>query len=224
MAQKRLLKFIAFAACLAAAALAYVLSLTPIGWAADWLQGRYESTPAWLMWFFIGLETYAATFMIRLLGISAGMIAAKALQLISSGSKSDGKLTIDIEVDFKSEESRLASLVRAPLLETAIDQVLVILLLRQLGFGMEAQIAASAVLFVFFHFMTVSIPSGFMSMSGGLYYGFTCAHWMRTSLWKAFWVTAAAHALHNAMCQLESIWLPKLAGKLFPKKKDDELP
>ena len=237
-ARKLLLKILA---ALAACALAYVLLLKPIGWAADWLLGRYGSTPAWSMWFFIGLETFAATFMIRLAGFAAAVIPIapaymkmrkrhspivfmingfKALQLKGAGSKPDGKLTIGIEIDFKNEESRLSSLVRAPLLETAIDQVLVILLLRQLGFEMGAQIAASAALFVLFHFITVSVPSGFMSMSGGLYYGFTCAHWMRTSLWKAFWVTAAAHALHNALYELERILLPKLAGKLFGKRKD----
>ena len=54
-----------FAVLFSAAMLTFPLQLALTGWAADWLTGRYGSTPAWLMWFFVGIETYAATCVIH---------------------------------------------------------------------------------------------------------------------------------------------------------------
>lgn len=249
--RKLLLKILA---ALAAGALAYVLLLKPIGWAADWLLARYGSTPAWSMWFFIGLEAYAAGFLIQPASISVHMIikfvkfyldkressdavrltiyGIKIIQLKGARSKSsDGELPDDspqtyeiaalrLEISFEKETDFLESLVYAPILETVLNQVLVILLLRHFGVVMDAQITVSAIGFVLAH-IPLSVMRGFNSIPAGFYYGFTCAHWMRTSLWKAFWVTAAAHALDNFLCGLERLWLRKLMGKLFGKRTDE---
>lgn len=253
-ARKLLLKILA---ALAACALAYVLLLKPIGWAADWLLGRYGSTPAWSMWFFIGLESYAAGFLIQRASISVHttikfvkfyldmrenndavrltIYGIKIIQLKGARSESrkaelpdDSSQTYKIaalrlEFSFEKETDLLESLVYAPIFETVLNQVLVILLLRHFGFEMDAQITVSAIGFALAH-IPLSVRRGFNSIPAGFYYGFTCAHWMRTSLWKAFWVTAAVHALDNFLCELQSLWLPKLTGKLFPKKKEDGQP
>ena len=244
-----------YAVLFSAAMLTFPLQLALTGWTADWLLARYGSTPAWAMWFFIGLETSAATYLINRVYTTIDVIqkfakfyferreiddavvlkiyGIKIVQLKGARPESDSAELPEssprtytyaefsvVNVSSKASEKSFLRFIRAPVLETVIDQVLIILLMRWIGFEMEAQIAVSAFLFVWCHFKNASPRSGFCSISGGLYYGFTCAHWIRTSLWTSFWVTAAAHALHNILGNFAYSWLISFIRKLFAKRTD----
>ena len=253
-----------FAVLFSAAMLTFPLQLALTGWAADWLTARYGSAPTWTMWFFIGLESFAWSYVIAHIWGNTSIITrfvkfylehrkkygivilkingVKIIQLKGARSQSDGdsdklhSCVLNFQLIFFSTQERdrwevLGSVFAAPLLETALCQVLIIALLRLIGIDMAGQIAVSAFVFAYLHFKNTDVHSGntdvhsgFSSISSGIYYGFTCAHWMQTSLWGAFWVTAAAHALHNFLCDLAYKWLISLIRKLFPKKKDNEQP
>lgn len=247
-----------FAVLFSAAMLTFPLQLALTGWTAGWLLARYGSTPAWAMWFFIGLETSAATYLINRVYTTIDVIqkfakfyferreiddavvlkiyGIKIIQLKGARPESDSAelpessprtyayAEFSVKVSNKASEKSSLRFIRAPVLETAKYQVLIILLMRWIGFEMEAQIAVSAFFFVWSHFKNVSPRSGFGSISGGLYYGFTCAHWIRASLWTSFWVTAAAHALHNTLAYSVHRWLIPFIGKLFGKGRTDDRP
>ncbi len=90
--------------------------------------------------------------------------------------------------------------IRAPIIETLLFQVILIEVGRRLGAGFRLQIAISTVPFAAAHFLPWGPVSGFSAgLVGGFYLAFTCASWRPRSAWTAFWTTAVSHAFHNAL-------------------------
>ena len=232
-----------------AAMLTFPLQLALTGWTAGWLLARYGLTPAWAMWFFIGLESCASSYVVFLIYLGVLIVGkfvkyyleertthdavqlkingVKIFQLKGARSQSDGdaekpsECDLDIQIVYKAADKEwkkiLFTVYAAPILETAKYQMLIIITLRLIGFDIAAQIAVSAFVFAYVHFKNNSVQSGFTSIPAGLYLGFTYAHWAQTSPWEAFWVTAAAHALHNLLAMLISF----IRSKMFAKRTDE---
>ena len=90
----------------------------------------------------------------------------------------------------------------APVLETLLCQALPIMIARFLRATFTLQVLVAWVAFALPHFregLHVGIAAGVV---GGFYFGFTYAHWIKTSRWTAFWTTATSHALQNG-----ALWL-----------------
>ncbi len=84
-----------------------------------------------------------------------------------------------------------------PVVETVALQVAPVFLARRLGLSFFGQILFSVIPFALLHF-TRSIGTGIgAGIIGGFYSAFTYVHWRQKSLWKAYWVTALSHGLHN---------------------------
>ena len=89
-------------------------------------------------------------------------------------------------------------LILAPILETLLLQALPITIAKLCRAGLKIQILVSVIIFGLLHFAegaAVGIGAGLV---GGFYLAFTYAHWAQKSLWKALWVTTAAHIIRNA--------------------------
>lgn len=87
----------------------------------------------------------------------------------------------------------------APPVETLIMQAFPIFITRLLKGSFNVQIIVGTIIFSLFH-----IPEGFATfiaagIIGGFYFSFAYARWRRKSRWKAFWVTALGHSIHNAI-------------------------
>ena len=101
--------------------------------------------------------------------------------------------------DWSAAKIFLIIVVLAPVFETLLLQALPIFIARKLKAPFAVQVLASMVLFAAPHFLD-GISAGICAgIIGGFYFAFTFAHWREKSRWSAFWVTALAHAMHNAI-------------------------
>ncbi len=90
-------------------------------------------------------------------------------------------------------------LVWAASLETVFFQTLPIQFMRALGRPHGDQFVAGVVLFALAHF-AVSVGVGITAgIVGGMYYSYIYLEYREHPWWVATFVTAAAHALHNAL-------------------------
>lgn len=101
--------------------------------------------------------------------------------------------------DWQRSEIAAFAVLIAPPVETLVMQALPIFIARILKGSFGVQILAGTVVFSLFH-----IPEGiatFISAGivGGFYFSFAYARSRRKSRWKAFWVTALSHAIHNGI-------------------------
>lgn len=112
--------------------------------------------------------------------------------------------------DWSAAAIFLIIVVMAPVYETLLLQALPIFIARKLKAPFAVQVLASMVVFAVPHFLD-GISAGICAgMIGGFYFAFTFAHWREKSRWTAFWVTALAHAIHNAIAFVMLL----LAGEL----------
>lgn len=91
----------------------------------------------------------------------------------------------------------LMAVIFGPFIETLLFQSFPVFLARACKAGFLWQILISTSFFAVAHFrsgLEVGISAGIV---GGFYNAFTYVHWRDTSRWKAFWITAVSHSLHN---------------------------
>ena len=102
--------------------------------------------------------------------------------------------------------------VLAPLIETFLGQWLPIRLTEFATKRTPVLMLISISAFTGLHVLHVSakLSDLVIGLSGGLILAFAFIHWKRVSFWRAYWVTAAAHAVHSA-----SIFFVKLLEESF---------
>jgi len=96
-------------------------------------------------------------------------------------------------------EFLLAAVLVAPWLETALFQMLPITICRCLKATRGAQITVSLICFAAPHFVVAGLTGITAGLIGGFYFAFTYTAWRRCSATRAFWMTAAHHALYNTI-------------------------
>ena len=84
--------------------------------------------------------------------------------------------------------------VLAPLIETFLGQWLPIRLTEFVTKRTSVLMIISISVFTALHELSDLV----IGLSGGLVFAFSFIHWKRVSFWRAYWVTAAAHGVHNA--------------------------
>ena len=89
--------------------------------------------------------------------------------------------------------------IAAPLLETLALQALPVFIARLCKARLSYQILASLIPFTILHAVEGILVGLCAGLIGGFYFAFTYVHWREHSRWKAFWVTALSHAIHNAL-------------------------
>lgn len=103
----------------------------------------------------------------------------------------------------------MSAIIRAPIVETLLLQMIPILLARRFGLGLRMQVLCSLVPFALCH------TSGLMSfvcagLIGGFYLSYTFAVWLEHSLRKTLLITIATHVVMNSLVGLMIIvemWL-----------------
>jgi hypothetical protein len=90
----------------------------------------------------------------------------------------------------------------APVVETILFQLFPIWVVRLGNARFSIQVVASLIPFFLAH-LSEGIAAGISAgLVGGFYLAFTYAHWCEKSKLTAFWVTAVAHFIHNAIVLL----------------------
>ncbi len=142
---------------------------------------RYKQRSPWAFCWRIALE-----------GLAVSLLCALALS----------QLFPDLHREFPDWSTGkifLVIVVLAPVYETLLLQALPIFIARKLKAPFAVQVLASMALFAAPHFLD-GISAGICAgIIGGFYFAFTFAHWRDKSRWTAFWVTALAHTMHNAI-------------------------
>lgn len=102
-------------------------------------------------------------------------------------------------LNWSMPEVFLLLLAVAPPIETLVFQAFPIFVVRMLKGTIRLQILVSTLLFSAAHFPE-GIGTGLSAGAiGGLYLAFAYAHWRKQSRWRSFWITTAAHCIHNGI-------------------------
>ncbi len=140
---------------------------------------RYRERPAWDFCWRIAIE-----------GTIVALVASFIITSLGVPSR---------EIDIGFWNFLLLAVVIAPIFETLIFQSLPVWIARLCGAIFSIQVAASVIPFFAAHAIEgirTGIAAGLVS---GFYLAFTYVHWREHSRWKAFWVTAVSHLIHNAI-------------------------
>ncbi len=192
------------------------------GWIVEWFQGRYAEYGPWQFCLLISLEGSAASvpfwflanFAVAFLGDQtkpkrdkkpknetkdSAETDDKPKKDRKNGDDTDEKPNDDHkeEIEFTHDKAFYLPMVFAPIGETLFFQALPIGLLSAAGFSAGTQFIVSAALFAWAHYVDHVGKGVGAGIPGGVYLGYPFVRWYPTSLWRAFWVTAVSHSLHN---------------------------
>lgn len=92
----------------------------------------------------------------------------------------------------------VAALFAAPVLETLFFQWFLVWLTSKFTPRLTWQIGVSAVIFALFH-VSYGVATAYAVLFPGIVFALAFIVKRRESRWKAFWVTAVIHALHNVV-------------------------
>ena len=232
-----------------AAALGLLLGPDSFEWAVAWLRRHETLTDPWTFCWRVALECFLAAH-----GISIAITildkffkqgwtekkkhddAFPSLEDEKANRRKKAKriLTAPIgeAVKYYSKmlyESFARMIVSPSISETLRFQAIPIALLSLAGASPGTQVAASATLFALAHFI-YSVKHGVSSgICGGVYLAFVYVYGMRTSFWRAFWMTSLAHALNNTAIVLVQLifalfvfTLTRIAIMSKEKRKQEE--
>jgi len=141
---------------------------------------RYYQRNAWDFCWRIGVESTVASFVVAIL---LSVLGAPEREL----------------PDWSTGTMFVFIVILAPVFETLIMQALPIYIARKLHASFRTQVIAATTVFTLCHLaegIAAIIAAGII---GGFYFSFAYAHWRKQSRWQAFWVTGAAHAIHNSI-------------------------
>ena len=192
------------------------------GWLVEWFQGRYAEYSPWPFCLLISLEGNAASVPFWFLANFAVIFIGgrtkpkrgkkpkkdrkdgnetneKPKKDRKDENKTDGKPKNDKkeEIEFTHDKAFYLPMVFAPIGETLFFQALPIALLSAAGFSAGTQFIVSAALFAWAHYVDHVGKGVGAGIPGGVYLGYPFVRWYPDSLWRAFWITAVSHSLHN---------------------------
>ncbi len=178
------------------------------GWMVEWFQGRYAEYSPWPFCLLISLEGIAASVPFWFLANFAVVFIGerpkpkrgkKPKKDRKEENKTDEKPKSDQkeEIEFTHDNVFYSPMVFAPIGETLFYQALPIALLSAAGFSAGTQFIVSAALFAWAHYVDHVGKGVGAGIPGGVYLGYPFVRWFPDSLWRAFWITAVSHSLHN---------------------------
>ena len=181
------------------------------GWMVEWFQGRYAEYSPWPFCLLISLEGIAASVPFWFLANFAVVFidnrtkpkrgkkpkpAKKPKKDNKAKDETDEKPKKD-KIEFTHDKAFYIPMVFAPIGETLFYQALPIALLSAAGFSAGTQFIVSAALFAWAHYIDHVGKGVGAGIPGGVYLGYPFVRWFPDSLWRAFWITAVSHSLHN---------------------------
>jgi hypothetical protein len=143
---------------------------------------RYLERKPWDFCWRIGVESTVVSLLVAILLVS----------IFGEGTRREF-LNLSIVTSF------FLLLIIAPPIETLLFQALPIFFVRLLKGSIRTQVLISTILFAAGHFPEGLVTSISAGIIGGLYFGFTYAHWRLKSIWQSFWITTVCHGIHNGI-------------------------
>ena len=113
----------------------------------------------------------------------------------------------DREHEGSIESLVVPGIIVAPILETFLLQALPVGFARLFKARFSTQVIFSVIPFAGLHAVQGVVAGIAAGLVGGFYFAFTYVHWRERSRWKAFWVTAVSHLMHNALVILPALAL-----------------
>ena len=87
----------------------------------------------------------------------------------------------------------------APIFETLLLQAFPVWISRLCKARFSIQVISSLAPFFLLHAIEGISTGTAAGLFSGYYLAFTYVHWREYTRWKAFWITAVSHAIHNAI-------------------------
>lgn len=181
------------------------------GWMVEWFQGRYAEYSPWPFCLLISLEGsvasvpfwFLANFAVVFIGDRTKPKRGKKPKPAKKPKK-DNKAEDETDekpkkdkIEFTHDKAFYFPMVFAPIGETLFYQALPIALLSAAGFSAGTQFIVSAALFAWAHYVDHAGKGIGAGIPGGVYLGYPFVRWFPDSFWRAFWITAVSHSLHN---------------------------